>query len=144
MGMIDVGGKPVVRREAVATGKIFLSPSTIDVVRRGKAKKGDPLLTAEIAGMHAAKQTHVLIPHCHQVALDSVRVEFNLAESTIEAHCFVEAQARTGVEVEALTGLSIALTTLWDMVKYLEKDEEGQYPSTVISDIMVVKKVKIP
>jgi cyclic pyranopterin phosphate synthase len=142
MGMIDVTEKPVVHRRAEAAGRIHLSAKTIEKIRAGSIKKGDPLQVAEVAAMNAAKQTHLLIPHCHQIPLDTVGVSFQLSEQSIEAKCIVRAQARTGVEMEALVGISTALNTLWDMVKYLEKDEKGQYPSTRITDIRVIKKEK--
>ncbi|HUU80754.1 MAG TPA: cyclic pyranopterin monophosphate synthase MoaC [Acidobacteriota bacterium] len=142
MGMIDVGEKPVVKRQAEASGKIFLFPTTIDEIKSGRIKKGDPLLVAEVAAMSAAKQTHLLIPHCHQISLDTVNVTFEVSKESIEVRCFVSAQARTGVEMEALVGVSMALNTLWDMVKYLEKDHQGQYPSTRIGDIRVLRKEK--
>ena len=94
-------------------------------------KKGDPLLVAEIAAMNAAKQTHLLIPHCHQIPLDAIKVTFQVFDGSIEARCMVRAQARTGVEMEALVGLSAALNTVWDMVKYLEKDESAVSPVNV-------------
>lgn len=142
MGMIDVGEKPVVRREAVAAGTIMLRPSTLEAIRVGKIRKGHPFPVAEVAAMTAAKQTHVIIPHCHQISLDSVQVHFQMGVDSVEVHCRVAAQARTGVEMEALVGVSAALNTIWDMVKYLEKDEKGQYPHTRIADIRVVKKEK--
>jgi cyclic pyranopterin phosphate synthase len=142
MGMIDVGEKPVIKRQAEASGKILLFPNTIDEIKNGRIKKGDPLLVAEVAAMSAAKQTHLLIPHCHQIPLDTVNVTFEVSKESIEVRCFVSAQARTGVEMEALVGVSMALNTLWDMVKYLEKDHQGQYPSTRISDIRVLRKEK--
>ncbi|MCU0594809.1 MAG: cyclic pyranopterin monophosphate synthase MoaC [Desulfobacterota bacterium] len=142
MGMIDVSEKPVVLRKAQAAGKIFLSPKTIEEIKAGRIRKGNPLPVAEVAAMNAAKQTHLLIPHCHQIPLDTVRVDFEVREDSIEAVCSLGARARTGVEMEALVGVSMALNTLWDMVKYLEKDEQGQYPSTRITDIRVLKKEK--
>ena len=142
MGMMDVTEKPVSRRQAEAAGKIHLSPDAIRKINQGKIKKGDPLLVAEVAAMNAAKQTHLLIPHCHQIALDMVKVSFEVSKESIEAWCMVKTHARTGVEMEALVGVTMALNTLWDMVKYLEKDEEGQYPLTRITDIRVVKKEK--
>ncbi len=142
MGMIDVTEKPVVRRKAEAAGKILLSQKTIEEIKAGRIKKGDPLQVAEVAAMNAAKQTHLLIPHCHQIPLDTVGVDFQVSGDSIEARCSVSAQARTGVEMEALVGVSMALNTLWDMVKYLEKDEQGQYPATRIIDIRVLKKEK--
>ncbi len=140
--MVDVGEKPSVRRQAEAAGEIFLSPGTIRAIQGGGIKKGDPFLVAEIAGISAAKQTHLLIPHCHQIPLDTAGVRFRLSETCVEAQCFVKAQARTGVEMEALAGVCMALCTLWDMVKYLEKDDRGQYPSTRISNIRVLSKEK--
>lgn len=142
MGMIDITEKPVIRRSAVAAGRIFLSGSTINEIKAGKIRKGNPLPVAEVAGINAAKQTHLLIPHCHQIPLDMVGVEFAINEDSIDARCSVNAQARTGVEMEALVGVSIALNTIWDMVKYLEKDKDGQYPGTRITDIEVVFKKK--
>jgi cyclic pyranopterin phosphate synthase len=142
MGMIDVTEKPIVRRMAEAGGKIFLSEKTIETIRKGEIKKGDPLLVAEVAGMNAAKQTHLLIPHCHQIPLDMVSFEFEFIAHGIYAICRVRAQARTGVEMEALVGVTVALNTLWDVVKYLEKDEEGQYPDTRMTDITVIHKIK--
>ncbi|UCB48806.1 MAG: cyclic pyranopterin monophosphate synthase MoaC [Deltaproteobacteria bacterium] len=144
MGMVDVTEKPVVRRRAEAVGKIFLSPKTMAEIKAGRIKKGDPLQVAEVAAMNAAKQTHLLIPHCHQIPLDTVGVEFQLSADSVEAKCVVRAEARTGVEMEAIVGVSTALNTVWDMVKYLEKDEGGQYPTTRITDIRVVRKEKGP
>ena len=143
MGMVDVTEKPIIRREAEASGRVFLSEKTIELIKAGGIKKGDPLLIAEVAAMNAAKQTHILIPHCHQIPLDMVDVDFHISKDVIEARCVVSAQARTGVEMEALVGVTIALNTLWDVVKYLEKDEKGQYPSTRISDVRVIRKEKM-
>ena len=142
MGMIDVTEKPIIRRIAEAGGKIFLSEKTIETIRRGEIKKGDPLLVAEVAGMNAAKQTHLLIPHCHQIPLDTMSFEFEFFDHGIYVICRVRAQARTGVEMEALVGVTVALNTLWDVVKYLEKDGEGQYPDTRMTDIIVIHKKK--
>lgn len=144
MGMIDISGKKVVLREAIASGRIVLSPETVKLVKAKRIKKGDPLLVAEVAAMKAAKETYLLIPHCHQIPLNTVDLSFSLEDDYIEASCLVKAEAMTGVEMEALVGASMALTTIWDMVKYLEKDEDGQYPSTRIADIRVIKKTKEP
>jgi len=144
MGMIDITGKKVVLREALASGRIILSPETVKKIKGNQIKKGDPLVVAEIAAMKAAKETYLLIPHCHQIPLNTVDLTFSLGKDFVEATCLVRAEAMTGVEMEALVGASIALTTIWDMVKYLEKDQDGQYPWTRISDIKVVKKVKKP
>ncbi|MFZ0450322.1 MAG: cyclic pyranopterin monophosphate synthase MoaC [Desulfatiglandaceae bacterium] len=143
MGMVDVTEKPVMRRQAIASGRISLSPATVGKIRAGEIKKGDPLQVAEIAGMGAAKQTHLLIPHCHQIPLDTVGVSFKIGDEAIQVRCHVRAQARTGVEMEALVGVSLALNTIWDMVKYLEKDAKGQYPGTRMTDIRVEMKEKV-
>ena len=133
MGMIDVTEKPIIRRMAEAEGKIFLSEKTIETIKRGQIKKGDPLLVAEVAGMNAAKQTHLLIPHCHQIPLDTVSLEFQFLTQGIDATCRVRAQARTGVEMEALTAVSTAALTIYDMCKAIDKE-------MVISDIRLMKK----
>jgi len=140
--MIDVGEKPVVLREAETFGKILLSEKARDAIRSESVRKGDPFAVAEVAAMQAAKQTWLLIPHCHQVPLDQVEARFELKDDGVEAVCRVRARARTGVEMEALVGVAAALNTVWDMVKYLEKDPEGQYPETRIADIHVVRKTK--
>ena len=142
MGMIDITGKDVSLREALASGRIFLSPETIRKIREKKIEKGDPLVVAEIAAMKAAKETFLLIPHCHQIPLNTIDLNFSFGRDFIEATCLVKAEAMTGVEMEALVGVSMALMTIWDMVKYIEKDGDGQYPSTRISNIRVLKKIK--
>lgn len=142
MGMIDVGEKPVIYRVAEAAGKIVLGRESMQAIHQGTVKKGNPLVVAEVAAMNAAKQTHLLIPHCHSLLLDRVDVTFEWFEEGVEARCFVKAHGRTGVEMEALVGVSIALNTIWDMVKYIEKDSEGQYPVTRITDIRVLRKQK--
>ena len=142
MGMVDIAEKPIIKRYAKASGRVYLRPETINEIKAGTVKKGDPLLIAEVAGMNAAKQTHLLVPHCHQIPLDMVTVEYKVNDDSIDAVCTVSAQARTGVEMEALVGVSIALNTILDTVKYIEKDESGQYPVTRITDIKVVFKKK--
>jgi cyclic pyranopterin phosphate synthase len=142
MGMIDITEKPIVRRMAQASGRIHLSSKSIEEIKAGRIKKGDPFQVAEVAAMNAAKQTHLLIPHCHQIPLDLVSVQFKVNDDYVEANCIVSAQARTGVEMEAVIGVSMALNTLWDMVKYIEKDAQGQYPYTRITDIRVLTKKK--
>lgn len=142
MGMIDVGEKPIVQREAEAAGTILLTDQALDAIRSRRVRKGDPFVVAEVAGIQAAKQTSLLIPHCHQVPLDTVDVVCALVDQGVSVACRVRARARTGVEMEALVGVGAALNTIWDMVKYLEKDQAGQYPDTRIADIRVVRKQK--
>ena len=140
--MIDISGKEVVHREAEATGRINLKRDTIEKIRSGEIKKGDPLPAAEIACILAVKKTPDILPLCHPIPITSVDAEFHVADDHIEARCHVTADYKTGVEMEALTGVAAALLTIWDMVKYLEKDEDGQYPSTVITDVKVTEKRK--
>jgi cyclic pyranopterin phosphate synthase len=141
--MVDVSSKAEVFREATATGSIKLRTETICLVQAGKIAKGDPLYTAKIAGVLAAKRTSDLIPLCHPLPLTNVEVEVKVAdERTVTAIATVKTKAQTGVEMEALTAVSMALLTVWDMTKQYEKDAGGQYPSTVIENIHVVKKYK--
>src|SRR3990170_4457729 len=141
--MVDVSGKPEIFREATAKGNIKLKPETIRLINEGKIAKGDPLYTAKIAGILAAKKTSELVPMCHPLPLTSVDVEAKvLGESNVEVSAVVKTRAQTGVEMEALTAVSVALLTVWDMTKQYEKDAEGQYPVTAIENIHVVKKLK--
>lgn len=140
--MVDVSGKDVVHRVATATGRIYLRRETVDAVREGRIRKGDPLTVAEVASIQAVKKTPDLIPLCHNVPIGSVDTSFRLGESHIEAKCTVTADYRTGVEMEALTGVAVALLNIWDMVKYLEKDSDGQYPDARITDVKVTEKWK--
>jgi len=142
ISMVDVGEKEVIPRLAVAQGKIVLKPETVALVRAGKTKKGDVLAVAETAGILAVKKTSELLPLCHQIPIDKVDFEFDFEKSAIACRCAVRARAKTGVEMEALCGVSAALLNIWDMVKYLEKDEKGQYPEAQIGEIRVLKKLK--
>jgi len=140
--MVDISNKNNVPRIAKAVGRIKLRPGTIKALREGQIQKGDPLAVAEIASIQAVKKTPELIPMCHQVPLTSIDLSFNIGEDWLEAECQVSANYKTGVEMEALIGVSVALINVWDMVKYLEKDIDGQYPWTKISDICVLEKKK--
>jgi cyclic pyranopterin phosphate synthase len=134
--------KPMVYRRAVARGSITLAPATRRAIRTGKVRKGDPIATAEVAGLAGMKRTSDLIPHCHALGLTGGRVSLALGPRGVRAEAEAEAVGRTGVEMEALVGVTLALLTVWDMVKYLEKDDRGLYPSARIGDIRVVKKEK--
>lgn len=143
VSMVDVTAKPEVYREAVAKGRIRLSPETVRLIRRGKIEKGNPFNVAKVAGILAAKNTSSLIPLCHPLPLTKVDVNMNIVDdSTVEVSATVKTRAPTGVEMEALVAVSVALLTIWDMTKQYEKDEAGQYPSTVVQDIHVVRKIK--
>ena len=117
--MADVSGKATTRRVAVAAGRIRVGKEAFERIRDGRMPKGDPLAMAEIAGIQAAKQTPSLLPLCHPIALNRVAVEAVLRpeEHAVELFCIAEIAAQTGVEMEALTGLSVALLTVWDLAK---------------------------
>ncbi len=140
--MIPVGQKDAIRRQATATGTIRLKADTIRAILNRETKKGDPCEAARVAAMLAVKDTPRLIPYCHPLPIEGCDVRFSTTEDTLTAECTVLTTAKTGVEMEALTGASVALLTVWDMVKYLEKDEGGQYPHTAITDIRVIEKRK--
>ncbi|MEM1562240.1 MAG: cyclic pyranopterin monophosphate synthase MoaC [Candidatus Bathyarchaeia archaeon] len=143
MSMVDITAKPEVYREATAVGRIKLRPETIKLIREGLIEKGDPIYTAKIAGILAAKNTPALIPLCHPIPITNVDIDIIIIdESTIEVSATVRSRAQTGVEMEALVAASIALLTIWDMVKKYEKNSEGQYPYTLIQEIRVIRKVK--
>lgn len=140
--MVDVSGKETSSRTAEAVGRIKLRNETLEAIKAGKVEKGDPITVAEVACIMAAKRTPEMIPLCHPLPLTSVDAVFNLGDDYIEARCRVAAEYKTGVEMEALTGVTSALLTIWDMVKYLEKDEAGQYPDTAITHVKVTEKRK--
>ena len=124
--MVDVGAKPATHRIAVATGRITMQPATLAVIESGTAKKGDVLGVARIAGILAAKKTSDLIPLCHPLALTRVAVDFELAPSDQAVQCTatVETVGPTGVEMEALTAVQVALLTIYDMCKAVDKNME--------------------
>ena len=121
--MVDVGAKPATHRVAIATGRIEMQPATLALVESGTAKKGDVLGVARIAGIMAAKRTSELIPLCHPLALTRVAVEFELlpSDSAVQCTATVETVGPTGVEMEALTAVQVALLTVYDMCKAADK-----------------------
>lgn len=141
--MIDISGKDISLRIAVATGEIVLKNSTIQEIVEKRVKKGDVFEFARAAALFAIKNTAGIIPHAHPVPIEDVEIKFYINGNRIKVECLVKAHYKTGVEMEALVGVSSALLTIWDMVKYLEKDENGQYPITSIKNIEVIKKEKI-
>jgi len=140
--MADITSKPDVIRQAVASGKIQLKPSTIARVRKGGIAKGDPMAAAEVAAVLAAKNTSQTLPFCHPIPITNVLTEAEIGRSTISVRSKVKTTAKTGVEMEALNAASTYLLTIWDMVKLYEKDSNGQYPDTRILDLRVVTKSK--
>jgi cyclic pyranopterin monophosphate synthase len=139
---VDIGSKPEVRRRAVAVGELALGPRTRSAVRRRSVEKGDPIAAGELAGLLAMKRTDELIPHCHAVRLTSGRVELSVTSRGVRVRAEAAAVDRTGVEMEALVGATVALLAVWDMVKYLEKSPRGLYPRTRLGPVRVVAKEK--
>jgi cyclic pyranopterin phosphate synthase len=143
MTMVDISNKPEILREATASGIIKLKPETIHLIKKEKIAKGDPLYTSKIAAILAAKRTSDLIPLCHPIPITKVEVETKIIdESNVQVRTTVRTRAQTGVEMEALTATVTGLLTIWDMVKQYEKNVEGQYPTTTIENIHMVKKMK--
>ncbi|MCX6680878.1 MAG: cyclic pyranopterin monophosphate synthase MoaC [Methanothrix sp.] len=141
-GMVNITEKPPVFRKATATGSIRLQEASVEAIRMGHAKKGDVLTTARLAAILAVKDTPRLIPLCHQIPITGLEVNFEIDVGRVRATVTVTSLGRTGVEMEALTGVAVALLNVWDMVKYLEKDETGNYPETEIEEIQVMGKRK--
>src|SRR5256886_6755946 len=135
--MVDVSAKPVSKRRAVATGKIRLQRETLDLISKDQIAKGNVFATARIAGIQAAKQTAHLIPLCHTLPLGDVKVDIVASVGGAAVTCIARTVAQTGVEMEALTGVTVALLTIYDMCKAVNKDMR-------ISDVHLVEKTKSP
>jgi cyclic pyranopterin phosphate synthase len=133
--MVNVGEKPVQRRRAVAVGRLVCQPATIRALKRQALPKGDVLTVAQVAGIQAAKRTAELIPLCHPLPLGHVEVTFRVRRDAVEVTCAAETAAQTGVEMEALTGASVAALTLYDMCKAVDK-------TMCIEDLRVVEKTR--
>jgi len=131
--MVDVSAKPATAREAVARGRISMSRTAVRLIRTGAVKKGDPLQTARLAGIMAAKQTAALIPLCHPLALSHVDVSIEPSTGGYAIEARVRTTDRTGVEMEALTAVAVAALTIYDMVKAVDRE-------MVIGDITLVEK----
>jgi len=138
----DISRKPVVFRQATATGRLVLSPKTLRLIKQGKLEKGDPLSISKTMAILAVKKTPEILALCHPLKVEHIEVLETLHGDSIEATVTVSAHEKTGVEMEALTAVSIALLNIWDVVKAYEKDRRGQYPSTRIEGVHVVEKVK--
>ncbi len=133
--MVDVTGKPDQYRKAVATARLSCQPGTLRALRRQALPKGDVLTVAQIAGIQAAKRTAELIPLCHSLCLSHVAIQFQLTSRTVEVHCTAETRAGTGVEMEALTGATLAALALYDMCKAIDR-------TMTIEGVRVVEKIK--
>jgi cyclic pyranopterin monophosphate synthase len=126
--MVDVGGKEVTARQAIATGRVNMDPDTVELIRTNRVKKGDPLAVAQVAGIMAAKRTHELVPMCHPLLLTRIDLTLELDDTGVSIEATVETRGQTGVEMEALTAVSVAALTVYDMVKAVDR-------GMVISDI---------
>jgi cyclic pyranopterin phosphate synthase len=133
--MVDVSAKPAVAREAVAEGRIHLQAETLRLIRENALKKGDVLAVARIAGIQAAKQTQMLIPLCHQIPLSQVKVDLTLEDTGIAIAATAKTTAPTGVEMEALTAVTLAALTIYDMCKAVDK-------TMIVTDVRLVSKTK--
>lgn len=131
--MVDIGAKPETQRVAIASGRIRMSDEALAAIREGDVPKGDVLAAARIAGIMAAKKTAELIPLCHPLALDAVTVDFAFEESAVRATATASLTGKTGVEMEAIIATSIALLTIYDMAKALDK-------GMVIEDVRLIEK----
>ena len=140
--MVDVGDKPDSERRAVARGTIHLEASTVEAIRASEHEKGDVLATARIGAIQAVKHTWETIPMCHQIPITNVETDFEVGETEVTLTVAVETTGKTGCEMEALEGVTTGLNVVWDMVKAAEKDADGQYPETRISDVQVLGKEK--
>jgi len=140
--MVDVGDKPDSARRAVARGRIDLGESTTAAIEANTVEKGDVLAVARVGAIRAVKHTWETIPMCHQIPITNVETEFSIDDDGLELTVAVETSGKTGCEMEALEGVTTGLNVVWDMVKAAEKDDDGQYPGTRITDVEVVSKEK--
>lgn len=142
VSMVNISEKTRVYREAIAVGSIRLNSDTIRKLKSGQTGKGDAIQIAKITGIQAAKLTPLLIPLCHPIHIEHVDIKTKILKGSVEITAKVVSEGKTGVEMEALTAVSIALLNIWDVIKAYEKDGKGQYPNTVIERISVKSKVK--
>ena len=140
--MVDISNKEEVSRRAIAIGEIQLRPETIEAIKNKIIIKGSVLETARIASIMAIKNTSSVIPMCHQIQITGIDVQFDMGHDEVKVTVDVRTIGKTGVEMEALHGVSVALLTIWDMVKSVEKDDTGNYPFTAIKQIIVIDKIK--
>lgn len=142
MKTIDISEKKVVKRTGVAKGIILLGKKSLSLIGEKGVEKGDPLSVAEIKAIEAVKNTPSAITFCHPIPIEFASAEARLIDGGVEISVTVSSLAKTGVEMEALYGVSVGLLNIWDMVKKYEKDARGQYPYTKITGIEVIKKEK--
>jgi cyclic pyranopterin phosphate synthase len=141
-GIINIGGKPIVERRATARGRVVLQAASKMAIESNSIKKGNVLEASTVAALQAVKDTPRIIPHCHPIPLEGTEVSWHWNETSLWCTVSVSAHYKTGIEMEALTGVAAGLLCAFDMVKSLEKDEEGQYLVARITDLEVVEKFK--
>jgi len=141
-GIIDISEKKLVKRVATATGQLKLSKPSIDAINANKVKKGNVIEASTIAAIQAVKETPRIIPHCHPIPLEGCNVDWEISDTVLHCTVTVTANYKTGIEMEAITGVCAGLLCALDMVKSYEKDNDGQYPDSEISQVKIISKYK--
>ncbi|CAI8360625.1 MAG: Cyclic pyranopterin monophosphate synthase 2 [Euryarchaeota archaeon UBA443] len=141
-GIVEIGSKPIVERKASATGLLHLKSETKQAVIDKTVKKGDVIEASTIAAIQAVKETPRIIPHCHPIPLEGCKVDWEWEGTSLRCTVHVSAHYKTGIEMEALTGVSAGLLCVLDMIKSYEKDDDGQYPDASITDLKILEKRK--
>jgi len=141
-GVVDITQKKVVLRSAVATGMLKLSQKSLDAISSNQVKKGNVIEASTIAAIQAVKETPRIIPHCHPIPLEGCKVDWEILENALHCTVSVTAHYKTGIEMEAITGVCAGLLCALDMVKSHEKDADGQYPNSEICQVRIVEKYK--
>ncbi len=141
-GIVEIGSKPIVERKASATGLLHLKSETKQAIIDKTVKKGDVIEASTIAAIQAVKETPRIIPHCHPIPLEGCKVDWEWEGTSLRCTVHVSAHYKTGIEMEALTGVSAGLLCVLDMIKSYEKDDDGQYPDASITDLKILDKRK--
>ena len=141
-GVVDITQKKVVLRSAVATGMLKLSQKSLDAISSNQVKKGNVIEASTIAAIQAVKETPRIIPHCHPIPLEGCKVDWEILENALHCTVSVTAHYKTGIEMEAITGVCAGLLCALDMVKSHEKDADGQYPNSEICQVRIIEKYK--
>ena len=141
-GIVDISGKKVIKRVATATGQLKLTKESIDAINTNQVKKGNVIEASTIAAIQAVKETPRIIPHCHPIPLEGCNVNWEISGTVLHCTVTVTANYKTGIEMEAITGVCAGLLCALDMVKSYEKDPSGQYPDSEISQVKIISKYK--
>jgi len=141
-GIVDISGKKVIKRVATATGQLKLTKESIDAINTNQVKKGNVIEASTIAAIQAVKETPRIIPHCHPIPLEGCNVDWEISGTVLHCTVTVTANYKTGIEMEAITGVCAGLLCALDMVKSYEKDPSGQYPDSEISQVKIISKYK--